>query len=543
MYIKKFFCCLLLFIVPLLFMFTGCKNSKNSPKNQVINCNLESEPVSLDPQVCGDNSSKIVIKHLFEGLTKVDESGNVTLGVADSFENNEDFTEYTFKLKKDIYWSGEGKKAVTAKDFEFAIRRALSKETNSPAAHMLFCIKNAKKINEGTLGSENLGVKTPDDYTIKFSLEYPNKDFLKIMFLPIAMPCNEEFFKNSSGQYGVEADKILCNGKFKIKKYGWEHFKFINLVRNENYREVNKIIPKGITFFINKDVQEIVKSIKDKNLDFSFIKGDQLEEAEKENLNIFKTKCSIFWGLIFNPENVIINNLNFRKSIVSSFKRDYILSALNEDHDLLPLKDLIDGKLLFNGESASAHISPVDFNAVYSSKEPPEYLDFAIKESKARNINGLTITCVNNKITKKLVSNMIENLNSSLNRHFNMNPVSSDELVSKVNSKDFEIAIVPVKCSSEYLYDFFNLFRLKNSSGLVRINDPEYKKYLGSSLGSSRESCVQNLIKVRDYLINNVIFYPLYSEPSYFVSSKNLYNVNFCKDDGTVDFAKVEKIK
>ena len=131
---KSFFCKILVFILPL-FLLVSC-SGKNSIKNQIINCNLESEPITLDPQVCNDTSGKIIISNIFEGLTKLDESGNVKLGVADSFKNNDNFTEFTFCLKKNIYWSCKDKKQLLAKDFEFAIKRALSKGTNSPNAHL-----------------------------------------------------------------------------------------------------------------------------------------------------------------------------------------------------------------------------------------------------------------------------------------------------------------------------------------------------------------------------------------------------------------------
>ena len=538
---KSFFCKILVFILPL-FLLVSC-SGKNSIKNQIVNCNLESEPITLDPQVCNDTSGKIIISNIFEGLTKLDESGNVKLGVADSFKNNDNFTEFTFCLKKNIYWSCKDKKQLLAKDFEFAIKRALSKGTNSPNAHLLYCIKNAKKFNEGNLKDDGLGLKVIDDYTIKFTLEYSNKEFLKLMSEPVAMPCNEDFFKNSSGQYGVEADKILGNGAFRLSKHGWEHFKTINLVRNENYRDVKNVIPRGVTFFINKNSDNIIKSIKDKVFDISFIPSEKIKEAEKENLKILKTKENIFWGLVFNPENLLTANLNFRKSIVTSFNREYIFSALKEDKNLTPLKDLTNCKKLFfiNTEN-NKDIPNIDFSSLYSGN-PIEYLDNAIKESKIKNISGLTITCINNDVTKKLVSNMIQELNNKLNRHFNMLPVSKDELISRVNSKDYQSAIIPIKCDSNYLYDFLNLFKQGEQSSLVKINDPKYESYLKESLNSHLKNTQENVLKARNYIIHNIVFYPLYAESSYFLYSKNLNNIEFIKENGTINFSKAEKTK
>lgn len=538
---KSFFCKILVFIL-FLFTLSGC-SSKNSAKNQIIKCNLESEPISLDPQICNDISGKIVISNIFEGLTKIDESGNVTLGVADSFESSSDFTEFTFYLKKDLYWGSKDKKPLLAKDFAFAIKRALNKNTNAPNAHLLYCIKDARNFNEGHANESNLGIKILDDHTISFILEYSNKDFPRLMAETIAMPCNEEFFKNSSGQYGVEADKILGNGAFRLSKYGWDHFKTINLVRNENYKDANKVIPRGVTFFINKKPDNIVNSVKDKVYDFSFIPSEQLKEAEKEKLNILKTKENIFWGLVFNPENSLTNNLNFKKAIVTSFNREHILSALKDVKDVILLKNLTNRQKLFFSNAEDKHsILGIDFDTLYSG-DSLKYLDAAIKETKLKNISGITITCINNDTTRKLVSNMIENLNTRLNQHFNMLPISKDELISKINSKDYQIAIAPIKFDGDYLYDFLNSFKNSDQSSLIKITDPKYESYLKESLKGPFKNMKENIYKARNYILDNVIFYPLYSEPSYFLFSKNLHNVKFIKKSGTVNFAKVEKIK
>ena len=541
MVFKRFFCKILVFIL-LLSTLSGCSN-KNSAKNQIRKCNLESEPISLDPQICNDISGKIVISNIFEGLTKIDESGNVTLGVADSFESSGDFTEFTFHLKKDLYWGSKDKKPLLAKDFAFAIKRALNKSTNAPNAHLLYCIKNARKFNEGYSNESNLGIKILNDHTINFILEYSNKDFPRLMAETIAMPCNEEFFKNSSGQYGVEADKILGNGAFRLSKYGWDHYKTINLVRNENYKDANKVIPRGVTFFINKNPDNIVNSVKNKVYDFSFIPSEQLKEAEKEKLNILKTKENTFWGLVFNPENSLTANLNYKKAIVTSFNRGHILSVLKDVKDVILLKDLTNRqKLLFSSTEDKHDILGIDFDTLYSG-DPLKYLDAAIKETKLKNISGITITCINNDTTRKLVSNMIENLNTRLNQHFNMLPISKDELISKANSKDYQIAVVPIKFDGNYLYDFLNSFKNSDQSSLIKITDSKYESYLKESLKGPLKNMKENIYKARNYILDNVIFYPLYAEPSYFLFSKNLHNLEFIKESGTVNFAKIEKVK
>ena len=88
MTIKKGFCFLLCICV-LFAVVTGCSSKKSG---QAITYNLEEEPVTLDPQIADDYSSRIVIMALYEGLTRLDENNQVSPGVAQRWESKEQWT-------------------------------------------------------------------------------------------------------------------------------------------------------------------------------------------------------------------------------------------------------------------------------------------------------------------------------------------------------------------------------------------------------------------------------------------------------------------
>ena len=216
----------------LIFPLNGCKSNKTSI--QALKYNLDAEPKTLDPQVANDISSNTVILNIFEGLTRLDENENPMPAAAEQWESNNDFTEFTFYIRKNLTWGNKEKTPLTSKDFAFGLKRALNKNTNCPLVSNFYCIKNAKNFNLNNKESASLGIDIIDDYTIKFSLEKSNKDFPKILASPAAMPCNENFFNSCAGQYGLSHTTVLCNGPFKVNhKYGWELFKALNLVINE----------------------------------------------------------------------------------------------------------------------------------------------------------------------------------------------------------------------------------------------------------------------------------------------------------------------
>mgnify|MGYP003376783033 FL=1 len=144
------------------------RKEEDSSREEAVVVGIGSETGGLDP------AGNIALTYLTYSVTALDElltyneSGEIEYRAADSYEVNEDFTEWTFHLRKDGRWSDGS--FVTAKDFLNTIQRALDPKSGSGYANYLFPIKNAEEIYMGEQDMETLGVSVEDDYTIHFSL-------------------------------------------------------------------------------------------------------------------------------------------------------------------------------------------------------------------------------------------------------------------------------------------------------------------------------------------------------------------------------------
>ena len=210
---KKFFVFILSFVI-VLSCFTGCSEKRPDGADQSFYYALSAEPVTLDPQVCTDSSGLTVINAIFEGLVRLNEAGEAVPGMATSWEANSDNTIFTFHLREDAMWYGTGVDEdvpLTAADFVYAFQRAVDPATDSPLASQLFCIQNAKEINEGTLSVNSLGVSAVGDYTLVVNLAYSCPEFPAMTASSVFMPCNEEFFKTTNGKYGISNNTMLTN--------------------------------------------------------------------------------------------------------------------------------------------------------------------------------------------------------------------------------------------------------------------------------------------------------------------------------------------
>lgn len=135
-------------------ILTGCTSSANNrfwgktqaPSDNVLRYVTGSEPESLDPAFGTGQPEARIYMALYEGLLEYHPKTMEPIpAIAESWEVNKDGTEYIFHLRKNAKFSnGE---PITAKDFVYSFRRALSPELASRNANLGYYIKYAEAYN------------------------------------------------------------------------------------------------------------------------------------------------------------------------------------------------------------------------------------------------------------------------------------------------------------------------------------------------------------------------------------------------------------
>lgn len=535
--IKKIFS--ILACAALILPISGCKKDKNAPENQTIKYNLDAEPRTLDPQICTDIASNIVVMNIFEGLVRLGANSEINPGVARSWEMADDGLTYTFRLREDACWSDKEKTSVTSHDFVFGLQRALNSYTNSPKAYTLYCIKNARKVHLNEIPASSLGVTALDAHTLVIELEYPVDNFLALLATPLTMPCNQAFFEQTNGQYGLESSTIMGNGAFRVKaRYGWDHYNTLNLARNESYRGENVPMPAGIAFTIGKDTSDTVSLLKNSTLDAALLPEAQIELAKKENLPLTSFKDTL-WGLSFNTTDALFSNLNVRKGLIAALNREHMLSTLPENCEVA--NDIVLDGLTANGQN----FRDVAGNNLYFKQDPhaKKYFEDGLAQLKLKGLPNVTILCLDSPTVKAIVSNMLENLNGTLGYYFNMEPVSEKALKSRIAATSYQVAFLPLSVDSPFALDFLNAFKSGNNKNVANLSSPEYDKLLNTALSSNPKDSIKHLVNAEKYLNDNVIFYPMYTQSRFFAHSKKLSNLLFHNYNQGIDFFLATKRK
>ncbi|MDR3178544.1 MAG: peptide ABC transporter substrate-binding protein [Oscillospiraceae bacterium] len=516
----------------LIFVLSCCGGKK---KCQSISCSFNEEPTSLDPQVVEDYPSSVLVINLFEGLVRLDKDSKVMPGIAESWESDSESRIFTFHLKKDAKWS-DGKTSVTAKDFLFGIKRSIDPKTFSNSSKLLRIIKNASDISLNKMNLDNIGVFVLDDYTLKIELENSFKDFPVLCCNPCAMPCNEDFFKNTNGQYGKNSKTLLTNGPFKIGNRGWDHDKNINLVKNENYIYKNeRAFTPIINFLVNKDNEEELKLFKNEDVDICHLKENEDIEVFKKNIDSnFVSFQNVLWGIVFNCSSNAFKDENMRKGFLSAIERDNIISKLPEGK-FTKSDDIILNNAMFAGRNYRELVSG---NFFYKgNSNPKSFIQNFLNESKIK-IDNISIFSSDDDNVKIISNNILEVLNKNLGCHLNIKFFPLDELKKRVESKNFEFALVPFSLSSDPI-KFLGSFLSDQQKNPAGLSDSEYDKIFENNFSGDTLKCIE---KAEKYLNNKAVVYPVCSSLSYIAINKKISNLVF-RQDQIVDFSFAKKEK
>lgn len=210
---------------------------------QILIYNNGAEPETIDPHRSTGIPEANVELQVFEGLTRLDKHTKPAPGMAEKWEVSADGLHYTFHLR-DAKWSNGD--TVTAQDFVYAWRRALSPELASEYAYQLYYIKNGEAYNAGKVkAASQLGVKAADAKTLEVTLEAPTPYFLSLCAFPTLMPVNKKTVEKNKN-WAVKPETYIGNGAFILKE--WKHTEKLVFAKNPLYWDAGNVKLQTLEF-------------------------------------------------------------------------------------------------------------------------------------------------------------------------------------------------------------------------------------------------------------------------------------------------------
>ena len=401
-----------------------------------IYMSVEQMPRTLDAQTAESDSELLVARNIYEGLTRQDKDGKIVLAAAKEydFSNN----TYTFTLRDNLKWSsGE---PIVADDFVFGIKRALLPETKAPFARLLYSVKGAKEVNTGIASADAVSVSAPDSKTVKIELTYDDKNFLETLSRPVSMPCSEEFFRESTGKYGLGRDYVLSCGTYRLARWNMAE-NGIRLYVNEEYTGAFK--PKNNGVFIAKDKEKtVLEKLTSGQSDIAILPSKYLSDIPSKSVKTASVQ-NICWVLSLGGE--LTGNIRQALCMCAS------ASGYGENlpRGFTPAKSIFPEVL---GVSDSENRFIYTYNAVTARTLIAE----EIKNFKNKKFPQTTLVYSDSEPMRPVITEIVGDWQKDLSTFINIKSTDKS-LESELKSHALSLCVFPVKAEStlaEYLCKF-----------------------------------------------------------------------------------------
>ncbi len=469
-------------------VFSGCEET--AAQNLIYETTI---PVkTLDPQTLIGETDLQVAYSIYSGLMRFDSGGNLLPDLASGYTVSNNNKKYTFTISKDASWSNGEK--ITAYDFEFALKRAVLPETEAPFAHSLSPIVNATKINKGNKDVNSLGVKALDSKTLEINLSYACVDFLQILTTPITMPCNEQFFIETKGYYGLNDEAILTCGKYTLSTW------------NENYLGIKS--ENNSVYFYFDDTEKYLESLKGQDVDITKISYTLLNTAYDNGvMGNFSFVSDTVNLLAINPNSPVANQstVNALMSVADmpdekSFTDRYGTSKLNSIYP----SSIIGAEQINTKDNADK----------YKSSAEDLFLDGCEEFEEDFKIPPLTLIYVDDPVSHAAAMEIAGVWQGKFGITVNIEASNTaDELYGRVLNKSFDFAIIPIKANLPSSHSYIEQFTKNKMFDLFSLNSDELltaTKKLHSSTTSKQ------LKKISNIIVNNLYIKPLYQSSQVF---------------------------
>lgn len=528
-------CVLLIVLSVMVSSWKFSSRKEDSSREEAVVVGIGSETGGLDP------AGNIALTYLTYSVTALDElltyneSGEIEYRAADSYEVNEDFTEWTFHLRKDGRWSDGS--FVTAKDFLNTIQRALDPKSGSGYANYLFPIKNAEEIYMGEQNMETLGVSVEDDYTIHFSLEEPCVYFLKLLRLPVYTPSNSVYATEVGNGWDKNPGTSLSNGPYYLEEYIPEQY--FTLKKNPYYWKQEQVKTETIVFRFFSDQQSLQSAYETGEVDIATglpASSAELYDGEPDLVltNSIATRY-IYPNLSVEP----LDDVRVRKAINLAIDREALCKMVGQEAE--PTVNFI-AKYMVNSSTGQ-----------YYSEETEPLFEENVEEARrllaeAGYPNGegfpeLVYKYPSLELDTDTAQVIQEQLKQNLNISIQLQPQELQTNYSDRRAGDFDLCRMNWTADFADPYTYLSMLLSNGTYNCSGINDPVYDKLVEAS---SRELDAQKrttLIHEAEKWAVGEQFYiiPLFSVKTCNLVNPDIENLHTIPATGALEYRYMER--
>lgn len=227
----------------------GC--ARHESTEPLLRVSQRNEPATLDPHLATLPDEFFLLRALSEGLVVPNPNEGPPLpGVAESWTTSPDGRRWTFTLRADARWSNGD--PVTAADFVYSLRRALTPALGAAKAELFHVLKNAAAYHRGELADFSaVGCAATDARTLVLELAEPAPHLLALLASGPWLPVHRATIEAHGGiaaRDGVwtRPGNFVGNGPFVLRE--WRKDQHLLVTPNPHYHTTARVRVPGIRF-------------------------------------------------------------------------------------------------------------------------------------------------------------------------------------------------------------------------------------------------------------------------------------------------------
>ena len=514
----------------------GClfQKQESDGSGYLFTVSLPSNPQSLDPQSAIDSSSKTILQNLYEGLVEIDDSGNLQLAAAETYTISSDERIYTFTLQKNRFWFYDADQDdivdenetwnVTASDYVYAFQRIFDPQTHSPYVDMFASIQNGVAANQQKAALSDIGVTAISDNVVQFTLAYPDAQFLNHLASTAAYPCNEAFFLQTKGKYGLDESSVASCGAFYLRLWFYDPYGSDNLIymrRNAANQEARNVYPTNLTFHIRKNEQQTVTDFQEGSADLLVSSIYQPQYMESEKYNIIAKQATTL-GFIFNPDNTDFANSNIRAALSMGIDRENI--GHNSHGDLMPAYGIVPPAVHWNGTLYRDQVP--ETTSKYDADAAQATFQKGMQELQKESLDTTKILVCSTLMDCENLHDIIQTWQEIFGFYIGIDEVSEEDYWQRIAEKKYTIAVYGLTPESDNpatalmaFYSDDNDFYYSDSTVDTLLTKLEKAK--------STEEIIQQCYQLEQAILERNLFIPIFYKNQYLITSNNNQDIQF----------------
>ncbi len=480
--------------------------------------------IASDPEFTFDaigDSLMVTNGLLREGLTRYGD-GVLVDGLAESYEHNEDYTQWTFHLRESGWSNGE---PVTADDWVYAIGAMLDGTAQLSFADFLYEIKNAREVYTKQKDVSELGVKALDDKTLVFELAYPVTYFPYLITHPMHFGYDREFSEKVGVEnIGTEAQYSISNGPFYVDS--WEHDNLLIFKKNPYYWNKDNIKIDQVNVYVIPNQATQVNLFLNGELDvvdFAYQRQSAIEAAGFAS-QVYNNGRTAY--LNYNEANQYLKNKHVRQAISSAIDRDAIVNGVlhvgSIADGLIPIGLAGDGKRTFR------EIVGNNLPYSYNVDKAKELLAQGLSELGLTSPSDISITILASNTDEFIaVSGAIQQLlQENLGIKAEVETTDSSALRTRRNAYEYDVVLQSWGADWDDATNFLGGYEHDASANpAVFINEEFNDTYHKATYSTDLTERIKLLGKAEAILLEEEGITPLYYTGQYYAVSNRLKGV------------------